>query len=241
MRGESRESRELDSLAVLAGGWFITFAAYSYIFWGTAFVYGEKGFGMREAGVLLGVSLMVAGVLGILAGASLADQLLRWRCWGRVLVIGLGLLLGAPLLFWAFHTQSKGLFLALFFLACFFMSWYHGPLTATIHDLVPPRVHATAVGLYYFFVHFFAVTWAPPTIGKMADRYGLLTGMHAALAAQVLGALCFFLVIYFIRRDGLHYPALARYHAGESSQEGGGLSASGVVGIHAHSAQEEAQ
>lgn len=196
---------------VLVGGWFITFAAYAYIFWGPEFVYSYKNFGLGEAGLVLGLSLTVAGVLGILAGAALADRLSRAVPWGRVLVVAGGLLLGAPLLFWAFRTPSKGIFLALFFLACFFMSWYHGPLTATMHDLIPARAHATAVGLYYFFVNFFAVTWAPPVLGKVADHYSLLAGMHVALAAQVIGGLCFLAVIYLIRRHSLHHPALAEY------------------------------
>lgn len=198
-------------VTLLMSGCFITFAAYSYIFWGTEFVYRYKGFRLQEAGLLLGLSLLVAGVLGILAGAAVADRLSRRYSWGRVLVIATGLLLGAPLLLWAFYTPSKSVFLALFLLACFFMSWYHGPLTATMHDLIPARAHATAVGLYLFFANLLGTTLAPVVIGKIADRYDLLTGLHAALAAQVLGGLCFFLVIHFILRDGLHHPALAQY------------------------------
>jgi len=91
------------------------------------------------------------------------------------------------------------------------MTWYHGPVTAVLHDLIPPRAHATAMGLYLFVVHFFATTPAPAVIGKIADHYGLLAGMHVALAAQVAGGLCFLLVLYLIRRDGLHHPALAAY------------------------------
>ena len=185
-------------VTVLIGGWFITFAAYSYIFWGMEFVHRYKGFGLQEAGMILGSSLTVAGVLGILAGGALADRFARQFVWGRVSVIALGEFLGIPLLFQALHTSSKGTFLALFFLACFFMSWYHGPLTAVIHDLTPASAHSTAQGLYYFFVNFFAVTWAPPLLGRIADRYDLLTGMHVAVGAQAIGAVCFLIVAWLI-------------------------------------------
>ena len=40
---------------------------------------------------------------------------------------------------------------------------------------------------------------------------GLLAGMQVAVAAQVAGGLLYFLVIYFIRRDGLHHPVLDDY------------------------------
>lgn len=197
---------------VLVGGWFITFAAYSYIFWGTKFVHEYKAFRLRDAGLILGGTLVVAGILGVLAGAALADRLAQRFPWGRVAVIGIGFLVSAPFLFWAFHTPSKGVFLILFFVGGFFATWYHGPLTATIHDLTPARAHATAIGVYYFFVNFFATTWAFPIIGRVADRHNLLTGMHVAWGAQVVGALCFFVVAYLIRRHGLHHPALAHYH-----------------------------
>ena len=196
---------------VLVSGWLVTFAGYAYISWGTEFVVRYKGFGLREAGVSLGVILVAAGIFGVLAGAALADRLAQRFLWGRVLAVSGGFLLSAPLLFWALHTPSKTVFLGTFFAGAFFMTWYHGPVTAILHDLTPPRAHATAIGLYLFVVHLFATTLAPAVIGRIADRSDLLTGMHTALAAQVAGGLSFLLVIYFIRRDGLRHPALAAY------------------------------
>ena len=207
---------------VLMGGWFINFAVYSYIFWGTTFVHTYKGFGVREASILLGVTVTFAGIFGVLTGATLADRLARVVPWGRVLVVGMGFLVSTPLLFWSFHATNKTLFVILFFLGSFFMTWYHGPLTAIMHDLIPERAHATAVGLYLFVAHFFATTWAPLLIGEVADRYDLLTGMHLALAAQLAGVVSYALVIHFIRRDGLHHPSMAAYREAEPAADPGG-------------------
>lgn len=189
-------------VAVLVGGWFITFAAHSYIFWGTDFVYSYKNFELWEAGALLGGSLVVAGVIGIGTGAALGDRLAKRFSWGRAFVIGVGLLMGAPLLLGAIHTDSKWLFVALFFVACIFMSWYHGPLTAVMHDLTPAHSHATALGLYLLFVNLFAVTPSPLILGRVADLYGLHQGMHLAVAAQVIGGLCFLGVAWIISQRG---------------------------------------
>ncbi len=52
-------------------------------------------------------------------------------------------------------------FLIAFGLGAFFLSWYHGPLTATIHDLVPSRGYATALGFYYLFVNLLSMAMAP--------------------------------------------------------------------------------
>jgi MFS family permease len=182
------------------GGWFITFAAYSSIFWGATFVSRHKGFELQEAGVILGAILVLGGVGGIVVGAALADRMMRRVAWGRVFIIACGLLLGVPLLLGALHTDHRGGFVALFLPAAFFLSWYHGPLTAVLHDLTPAHAHATAVALYSAFAHLFAVTWAPLIVGALADRYGLPIAMHVALVALFVGALCFFAMIYFVRR-----------------------------------------
>jgi sugar phosphate permease len=187
-------------LFVLASGWFIAFAGYTYVIWGAEFVYRYKGFSLRQAGTLLGSTMVVAGVLGVTAGAWIADRLAAAYVWGRALTPAIGFLVSAPFIFGALHTGSKLHVLCLFFTGTFFMTWYHGPVTAVIHDLTPPRAHASAIGMYYFFVNFFATTAASALVGKIADSYGLLAGMHCAVLAQVAGGMGFFAVIYSIRR-----------------------------------------
>lgn len=200
-------------LLVLLSGGLITFAGHSYVIWGAEFVHRYKSFGLREAGILLGAMVIVAGIPGVMTGAALADRLARRYPWGRVLAVSVGFLLSAPLIFCALHTSNKVFLTAAFAMGVFFMTWYHGPVTAIIHDLVPPRAHATAIGVHYFLMNLVATTSASWMVGKIADRFGLLAGMHTALAAQVMGGLCFFLVIYMIRKHGLHHPALAVYRA----------------------------
>ena len=198
-------------LMVMVSSWFITFAGHTYVIWGATFVHEHKGMGLREAGISLGSIVVVAGIFGVLTGAALADRLARVFPGGRVLAISLGFLISAPLILYALNTPSKLHFLGAFALGSFFMTWYHGPSAATIHDLIPARAHATALGLNYFFVNLCATVPAGWLVGKIADRYGLLTAMHTALAAQVAGGICFLSVIWFIRRHGLHHPALAAY------------------------------
>lgn len=52
-------------------------------------------------------------------------------------------------------------------------------------------------------MNFFATTTASALVGKLADRYGLLAGMHCAVIAQVVGGMGFFAVIHSIRRHGI--------------------------------------
>jgi len=203
-------------LTVLVAGWFASFAGYTYIAWGPDLIQEQKGFTAREAGLALGLTVVLGGALGIAVGAYLSDRIARLRPWGRALVIPIGFILGAPAIFFALHTSAKIPFLILFGLGAFFMSWYHGPLTATIHDLVPASGHATALGLYYLFVNLFAMALAPLVVGRAADRYGLINALHIPIVAQLVGGACFAVVVFLIRRHGLHHPVLRRHWEGRT-------------------------
>ena len=159
----------------------------------------------------LGLIVVLGGPLGIAVGAYLSDRIARLRPWGRALIIPIGFVLAAPSGLIALHTAGKIPFLFFFELGAFFIGWYHGPLTATIHDLVPPSGHATALGLYYLFVNLFAMALAPLIIGRAADRYRLINALHVPIVAQLVGGACFGIVVFLIRRHGLHHPVLSRH------------------------------
>jgi len=198
-------------LALLISGWFSSFAGYAYVAWGPELVQDYKGFSARQAGLALGLTIVLGDTLGIGTGAYLSDLLAKLRSWGRAAIVPIGFVLGAPAIYFSLHSTGKLHFLLFFGSGAFFLSWYHGPLTATIHDLVPPRGHATALGFYYLFVNLFAMTVAPVVIGRLADRYNLITALHVPIVAQLAGAAFFLVVIYCIRHDGLRHPVLARH------------------------------
>jgi MFS family permease len=198
-------------LALLVSGWFCSFAGYAYVAWGPELVQDHKGFSAGQAGLALGLTIVLGGTLGIATGAYLSDLLAKLRSWGRAVIVPIGFVLAAPAIYFSLHARGKIQFLLLFGLGAFFLSWYHGPLTATIHDLVPPRGHATALGFYYLFVNLFSMAIAPVVIGRLADRYNLITALHVPILAQLAGAAFFVVVIQCIRHDGLRHPVLARH------------------------------
>jgi predicted MFS family arabinose efflux permease len=217
---ESMPMRELlrvpAFIALLVSGWFCSFAGYAYVAWGPDLIQEFKGFSAREAGAGMALAVIIGGTCGIATGAYLSDQLAKIWTWGRAAVIPVGFVLAAPAIFFALHSSTKLQFVICFGLGAFFLSWYHGPLTATIHDLVPPRAHSTALGFYNLVVNLCSMAVAPLIIGKMADRFGLINAMHVPIAAQLLGAALFLIVIQCIRRNGLHHPVLARHWTAES-------------------------
>ena len=92
------------------------------------------------------------------------------------------------------------------------MSWYHGPVTAVIHDLMPRRAHATSIGIYMFVTQLLGGL-GPKIVGKISDQHDLQLGLEIAVAVLVCGALLMLLVIHFVKRDGLRHPALETFHA----------------------------
>lgn len=187
-------------VTMLLAGWFSSFAGYAYVVWGPELVEEYKGFSAGQAGVVLGVTVIVCGGCGVAVGATLSDWLARRASWGRACTIPVGFLIAAPLIYGALHSTQRAHFVVLFGLGAFFLSWYHGPVTATIHDLIPEEGHATALGMYYLFVNLFSMALAPVVIGGIADRSNLISALHAALAAQLIGGLLFVMVVLQVRQ-----------------------------------------
>jgi MFS family permease len=200
-------------LALIVSGVLITFSSIAFITWGSDFVVRYKDFSLREAGVSLGATVLVSSLIGALTGGYVADFLQKRFIYGRILTVALAFLAAAPFVLWAITTEEKSYVVLSFFTAGFFMSWYHGPVTAVIHDLTPRRAHATAVGVYMFATQLLGGMMGPFVVGKIDDLADLLLGLRVAVGVMVLGALGMFLVIHFIRRDGLHHPRLDVYRA----------------------------
>jgi MFS family permease len=86
-------------LALLVSGWFSSFAGYAYVAWGPELVQDYKGFSARQAGLALGLTIVLGGTLGIATGAYLSDFMAKMRSWGRAAIVPIGFLLGAPAIY----------------------------------------------------------------------------------------------------------------------------------------------
>lgn len=199
-------------VAMIVSGICVTFSSVSFVTWGIDYAQNYKQFTIREASLSLAVIALFSSVLGALSAGYLADRLQRKMPYGRVLIIAIAFLAAAPFLLLSIQTDDKALVLLGFFLSMYFMSWYHGPTTAVLHDLTPQRAHATAIGVYMFATQLLGGL-GPLLIGKISDVTDLQIGLQAATAVLVFGALLQLLVIYFIKRDGMHHPILAQFRA----------------------------
>ena len=199
-------------VSMIFAGICITFSSVSLLTWGTDFAVSYKDFSLREASVSLAVIAFLSAVSGVLMGGFVADRLQRTFAYGRIIAVAVAFLLAAPFLLLAIQSEEKSTVLIGLSIAGFFMSWYHGPVTAVLHDMMPRRAHATSVGVYMFATQLVGGL-GPHVVGKISDLHDLQLGLQIAVAVLVCGALLMLLVIHFIRRDGLRHPTLDVFHA----------------------------
>src|ERR1700682_636250 len=198
--------------SLICSGIMITFASVAFLTWGTDFVVRYKDFSVKEAGVSLGLPLLISALFGVLAGGLLADIAQKRFAFGRIFVVACGFICAAPFILWAIISEEKQYTVVAFFIAGFFMSWYHCLVTAIIHDMMPRRAHASSVGVYMFATQLLGGILGPYVVGRVDDLSNLILGLQIAVLVLVCGALLLFLVIYFIRRDGLRHPQLEAFH-----------------------------
>ncbi|HEX2217420.1 MAG TPA: MFS transporter [Gemmatimonadales bacterium] len=158
---------------VFLAGAMISFGTNGIVGWGPTFVARELELTPGEGAALLGKWGLIAGVSGTLFGGFLADLLRRRWETGRVLTIGMGLLIGGPLTVWLLTIRDPDLFQVVFTSAFFCLSWYNGPITAVIFDVVPSRISATVAGAYLLFIHLAGDAIALPLVGMLSDQFGL--------------------------------------------------------------------
>ena len=199
-------------VSMIFAGICITFSSVSLLTWGTDFAHSYKDFSLREASVSLAAIGLLSALFGVLTGGLVADRLHRRFSYGRIIAIAAAFLIAAPFLLLAIQSEEKSTVLIGLSVAGFFMSWYHGPVTAVLHDMMPRRAHATSIGVYMFATQLIGGL-GPHVIGKISDMRDLQLGLQIAVAVMVCGALLMLLVIHFIRRDGIRHSCLDSFHA----------------------------
>jgi MFS family permease len=167
---------------VFLGGALVTFAVNGLIAWAASFMHRVHGFSVSDIGREFGVYGLAGGMAGALFGGRLADWLsTQWKG-ARVAVAGAGFIIGAPIV--VILILSPGLNSILFtvfgvevtvFKLCvlgtyFFYTWYNGPLSAVIFDVVPAAVRSSVMGAFLLFSHLAGDAVAPPLIGYLSDR-----------------------------------------------------------------------
>ncbi len=185
---------------ILVSATLTTFAGGAYIAWGVEFIRRYKGYNLRDASLILGSTFLVAGVMGVLTGSWLADKLQTKLKYGRALLVAVSLSVAAPLVFIGLRTQHIQ-FLIFFFFGTMLISFYHGPITVVIQDVVSKKMWATAFAFYLLVAHLLGDTLAPAIVGRISDQYGLKQGLEWSTWLLFFAGLSFLVVCKLINDE----------------------------------------
>jgi predicted MFS family arabinose efflux permease len=179
------------------GGYGIAFFAVPFL------LRGPFHLDIAQAGAAYGIVGGLAAAVGVFLGGAITDLIGKMSRTGYAVIPGLGFLACSPLYVWAFQ-QGDLATLASFIIAPLILQYlYLGPTFALTHNLVEPRMRATATALLFLPINLIGLGAGPPLVGWLSDVIAerhfthdgsfklLCPGGHAAKGAEAaLTAAC---------------------------------------------------
>lgn len=141
---------------------------------GFVVAYALRRFGVSliDASLAFGLIAGSTGFVGLLFGGVVADWLgkhdKRWYGW----VPAIAHLLAGPLFIWALSQRSVGAMALGFIAPATLCLMYVGPGFAMTHNLVAPRIRATAVAILIMISTLIGMTLGPTLAGAISDLVG---------------------------------------------------------------------
>jgi MFS family permease len=187
----------------VAGLTLMTFSIGGLSIWMPKYLSAERGFSSSEAGLALGATTVVGGLVGTLLGGFMGDRLDRRMAGGGVLLSGIGLLAAAPFMVGAVLLQDKAALLICLLLTqiCVFLN--NGPLNAAIVNVVPSSLRAFAFGISMMVLHLLGDAASPTVIGWISDQSSLGTAILLNAVPVALGGLVLLPALTLFRRPDL--------------------------------------
>ncbi len=134
-----------------------------------------------QAGLFSGAVVVLAGMAGTVLGGYMADWLNKSHPGSRILVCGIGFLLGAPAFAVAVTFHNLLVFTIFFVLSTLLLTLYTGPSTAATQDVVPSALRASAVAVSLLIAHLLGDAFSPTLVGVLATSFDPTHGHHFAL------------------------------------------------------------
>ena len=208
-----------ESVGKLAGGglrafftsptaWLLALACAGFQFSGQAFLmwaptYLQEGFSLGSTKAAFDSSFypQFFSIIGVLAGARIADRSVRKHISARLWVQIAGLVLGAPF-FWLISRAGNEMSVCLAMAGYgLFKGMYDSNLFAAVYDIIPQRYRAMATSFMMMFSYVIACL-SPWLLGDMKPHVGLSGGMALMAIVYLASALPLIIACRFtLRKD----------------------------------------
>ena len=176
-------------------------AASSYSF---TWLVKERGMDFRTTGLVMGVIVIVAGLAGSSGVSAISDWFHERYSGGRLWLLFCKAFFFLPFVI-GYYTLAidapYGLFYVCWFMATInTLSWY-GPIFATVQDLAPLRIRATAIAFLMLVINLIGTGLGPLVAGMIGDRHSLWRGLMVCAAIGYLSIVPLFLAARRYKTD----------------------------------------
>jgi predicted MFS family arabinose efflux permease len=158
-------------LHVAAGVTMASFGGYGIGAFTAPYFIRTFGLSLTQAGLVLGLISGVAAAVGTLGGGVITDRAARadkrWYMWTPAI----GLALATPLYVIGYTIQSWPLAVAILTVPPMLHYTYLGPSFGVMHNMVTPRMRATATALMFLVLNLIGLGLGPTLTGMASDYY----------------------------------------------------------------------
>lgn len=155
---------------IAAGATLSSFAGYGIAFFAVPFLLrGPFGLDLATAGGAYGLVGGLAAAVGVALGGLVTDLIGKGSKTAYAIVPGVGFLIASPLYVMAF-LQPTLMGIASWVIVPLILQYlYLGPTFAVTHNLVEPRMRASATAILFLPINLIGLGFGPPFVGKLSD------------------------------------------------------------------------
>ncbi|MDX2032558.1 MAG: MFS transporter [Blastocatellia bacterium] len=140
----------------------------------------ERGMDFRRTGTIYGIIVVIVGLVGTSGSGALSDWCHRRWAGGRLWFLIAKAFCLAPFVL-GFYTLAIDAPYGLFHICWFFavvssLSWY-GPIFATVQDLAPVKIRATAIAFLMLAINIIGTGLGPLVAARIGDAHSLWRGL----------------------------------------------------------------
>ena len=149
---------------------FTAFLGYGKGVWALILFQRSHGLSAGETGLLLGVALGIAGILGTWLGGYFADRFGKTDRRHMLTTPAIGMAVAAPILFLGYAVTEWHVAIALLFVPTVLNAAYYGPTFACVHGLVQPEARAMASAVMLFLQNLIGLGLGPLLFGMASEE-----------------------------------------------------------------------
>ena len=171
----------------------------SYAVGAFIFVYAFRSLGAtpKSAGIALGLGSALGGWIGTSLGGIIGDMLKKRSPSGRLWVTFAASALPVPIAVYAYTTQDLNAFYLCYFFVVLVGTFWLGGITATMQDLVLPRMRGSAGAMFFMGTTLIGLGNGPYIVGLISDVTGDLR--MAILSTYLFAPVVWVLLLFAIR------------------------------------------